>query len=89
MEKVQKVISFSFVYNFSDKFLFLQDKIKLIYCQWGSISMKHFIENHKFNFRQFTLYSTFIKIANRKVLRGMLKAKNVSVAKIITFLEMF
>ena len=35
--------------------------------------MKHFIENHKFNFRQFTLYSTFIKIANRKVLRGMLQ----------------
>ena len=31
------------------------------------INMEYFIEKHKFNFRQFTLYSTFIKIANRKV----------------------
>ena len=40
--------------------------------------MEYFIEKHKFNFRQFTLYSTFIKIANRKVfnLREMIKPKN-------------
>ena len=48
--------------------------------------MEYFIGRHKFNFRQFTLYSTFIKIANGKVsIYKNDKTLKLLVARIITF----